>query len=50
MKTLRVLGCLLACGLLSNCFQIMHFVDLKENGTMDVIWSFRFSKALEEMG
>ncbi|MBL8020021.1 MAG: hypothetical protein JNM27_10185, partial [Leptospirales bacterium] len=38
------------CGLLSNCFQIMHFVDLKENGTMDVIWSFRFSKALEEMG
>ncbi|MCE9599839.1 MAG: hypothetical protein K8S54_17905 [Spirochaetia bacterium] len=50
MKTLRVLICLLACGILSNCFQIMHFIDLKENGTMEVQWSFRFSKALEEMG
>lgn len=49
-KTLRVLVCLLACTLLSNCFQILHFIDLKENGTMEVQWSFRFSKALEEMG
>ncbi len=34
----------------SGCFSILHFIDLAENGTLSVQWSFRFSKSLEEMG
>lgn len=50
MKILKLLamGTLLAS--LTNCFSIMHFLDLQENGTLNVQWSFRFSKALEDMG
>lgn len=33
----------------TGCFQITHFLDLKDNGALDVQWSFRFSKALDEM-
>jgi len=34
--------------LLTQCFQISHILDLKEDGSMDVRWVFRFSKALEQ--
>jgi len=50
MNKIRTLICVLSIGLLTNCFQIMHFLDLKDDGTMMVQWSFRFSKALEDMG
>ncbi len=33
---------------LSQCFQVTHVLDLKDDGAMDVQWSFRFSKALEQ--
>jgi len=49
MKQLKPL--LAACLLFSftGCFQITHFLDLKDNGTLEVQWSFRFSKSLDEM-
>ncbi len=34
--------------LLTQCFQISHILDLKEDGSMDVRWVFRYSKALEQ--
>lgn len=33
----------------TGCFQITHFLDLKDNGSLEVQWSFRFSKSLDEM-
>ncbi|MBN1497238.1 MAG: hypothetical protein JXA07_10750 [Spirochaetes bacterium] len=33
---------------LTQCFQISHILDLKDDGSMDVRWVFRFSKALEQ--
>lgn len=33
----------------TGCFQITHFLDLKDNGLLEVQWSFRFSKSLDEM-
>ncbi len=34
--------------LLTQCFQISHVLDLKDDGSMDVRWVFRFSKALDQ--
>ena len=34
--------------LLTQCFQISHILDLKDDGSLDVRWLFKFSKALEE--
>lgn len=34
--------------LLTQCFQVSHVLDLKDDGSMDVRWLFRFSKALEQ--
>ena len=33
---------------LTQCFQINHILDLKDDGSLDVRWIFRFSKALEQ--
>ncbi|OHD66628.1 MAG: hypothetical protein A2176_05015 [Spirochaetes bacterium RBG_13_51_14] len=34
--------------LLTQCFQISHILDWKDDGTMNVRWMFRFSKALDQ--
>ncbi len=34
--------------LLTQCFQITQILDWKDDGSMDVRWLFRFSKALEQ--
>jgi hypothetical protein len=34
--------------LLTQCFQISHILDLKDDGSMDVRWMFRYSKALDQ--
>ncbi|MBP7738915.1 MAG: hypothetical protein KA369_23295 [Spirochaetes bacterium] len=34
--------------LLTQCFQVSHVLDLKDDGSMDVRWLFRFSKALDQ--
>ncbi len=34
--------------LLTQCFQVSHVLDLKDDGSMDVQWLFRFSKALDQ--
>ncbi len=34
--------------LLTQCFQISHVLDLKDDGSLDVRWLFRFSKSLEQ--
>jgi hypothetical protein len=32
----------------TQCFQISHILDLKDDGSMDVRWVFRYSKALDQ--
>ena len=49
MKHLRFAAPLVILAAFTGCFQITHFLDLKDNGSLDVQWSFRFSKALDEM-
>jgi len=34
--------------LLTQCFQVTQILDWKDDGSMDVSWAFRFSKALEQ--
>ncbi len=34
--------------LLTQCFQVSHVLDLKDDGSLDVRWLFRFSKALDQ--
>lgn len=34
--------------LLTQCFQITQILDLKDDGSMDVRWLFRFSKSLDQ--
>lgn len=33
----------------ANCFQILHFLSLNKDGSVDVRWRFTISKALSEM-
>lgn len=44
----RVAAIILPVLLLTQCFQITHILDLKDDGSMDVRWLFRFSKALDQ--
>jgi len=48
MKKCRFALVLLPVFLLTQCFQISHILDWKDDGNMDVRWVFRFSKALEQ--
>lgn len=34
--------------ILTQCFQISHILDLKNDGSMEVRWLFRFSKSLDQ--
>jgi hypothetical protein len=49
MKYLKIAAASFLLLTFTGCFQITHFLDLKDNGALDVQWSFRFSKALDEM-
>jgi hypothetical protein len=44
----RLAAIILPVFLLTQCFQISHILDLKDDGSMDVRWLFRFSKALDQ--
>jgi len=44
----RVALVILPLFLLTQCFQISHILDLKDDGSLDVRWLFKFSKALEQ--
>ncbi len=46
--SVRLALVLLPLFLLTQCFQISHVLDLKDDGSLDVRWIFRFSKALEQ--
>ena len=48
MKKGRFALVLLPLFLLTQCFQISHILDWKDDGNMDVRWVFRFSKALDQ--
>jgi hypothetical protein len=48
MKKCRFALVLLPVFLLTQCFQINQILDWQDDGTMDVRWVFRFSKALEQ--
>ena len=48
MKHLAYIILLPACLLFSGCFQVLHYLDLKENDTVNVIWQFNMSKSLAE--
>jgi hypothetical protein len=50
MQKFRALISALILLLFANCFEIMHYVDFREDGELVVQWSFRFSKVLDEMG
>jgi hypothetical protein len=34
--------------LLTQCFQISHILDMRDDGSLDVRWLFRFSKSLDQ--
>ncbi|OHD69375.1 MAG: hypothetical protein A2W19_05545 [Spirochaetes bacterium RBG_16_49_21] len=44
----RLLLVLLPLLALMHCFQVSQVLDWKDDGSMDVRWAFRFSKALEQ--
>jgi hypothetical protein len=44
----RVMALMIPLFVVSGCFQVMHVLDWKDDGAMDVQWTFRFSRALEE--
>ncbi len=48
VKKSRFALVLLPVMLLTQCFQISHILDWKDDGNMDVRWVFRFSKALDQ--
>jgi hypothetical protein len=48
LKKSRLALVLLPVFMLTQCFQISHILDWKDDGSMDVRWVFRFSKALEQ--
>ena len=47
-KPARLFLVILPLFLLTQCFQISHILDMKDDGSMDVRWVFRFSKALDQ--
>jgi hypothetical protein len=48
LKLARLAIIMLPLFLLTQCFQISHILDMKDDGSMDVRWVFRFSKSLDQ--
>src|SRR5271157_4611428 len=48
ITAVRVAVILLPLLVLTQCFQVTQILDWKDDGSMDIRWSFRFSKALEQ--
>ncbi|MBN2158131.1 MAG: hypothetical protein JW807_01955 [Spirochaetes bacterium] len=47
-KTARLALLILPVFLFTQCFQIAHILDWKDDGSMNVRWVFRFSKSLDQ--